>query len=153
MITRRDFLKGTGIGLGAIVLPSWLTFPEPTTNIQKYFEFLQCDGKVLHMVPGYDMYEVISYIWCANDKKPQVASRKGRESLRYYYGNAQISGIALAQGDGFPASRRDISSTFQKEIRKVRNEMEDLIKKELGDRNIWVFGTKVPHDLKLLKRI
>ncbi len=153
MITRRNFIKGTGIGLGALVLPSWLTLPEPITRIQEYFGFLTCDGRALHMVTNYDAYEIISYAWCANGKKPQVTNRKGREGLRYYYGRAQISGIALAEAKANPDSRLRILSDLHKEINRMRGEMETLIKKELGDHNIWVFETKAPHKLRLLKRI
>ncbi len=156
MITRRDFLKSTGIGLGALTFPSWFTFPEPTTDIQKYFAFLSNDGRKIFMVPGYDSYEIISYIWCAIGKKPETKSREGRKGLRYYWGNTVISGPALRNTLPFPQSEEEAATflvAFHKNIEETRNELEALIKKELGNKNIWVYDIKPPNEMKLLKRI
>ena len=133
-----------------MITPTWLTLPEPTSLIQRYFSFLELDGRLLQQIPNYDVYAITSYIWCTKGKKPVPPKREG---LRYYHREVEISGMALAQGGRFPESRKDISLLFQKEIRKIRNEIEELIKKELGDRNIWVYTSTPPYELKLLKRI
>ncbi len=147
-ITRRTFLRVSGAGLGMLVLPSWLTVPEPTIPIQKYFSFLEQDGRLLGGIPEYDAYEIISYIYCKQGSKPMALEQKG---VRYYYGRTVISGPALAATK--LSSRKKILQTFHKNIKETRNELEELIKKELGNRNIWVYTTKQPYELKLLKRI
>ena len=161
MITRRDFIKGTGVGLGAMVLPTWLMFPEPATDIQKSFQFAESDGRFLHRIPGYDVYEIISYIWCSNGKKPDITSRKGREGLKYYFGRTVISGLALNPREFYgempygkqkiAAEKKKGAAFFQEAIKETRDKLEELVKKELGNKNIWVLDKS--GEMKLLKRI
>ena len=151
MITRRDFLKATGVGAGAIALPSWFILPEPATDIQKYFSFLECDGRILIMASNYDAYELTSYIWCGSGKKPKLPHNQ--DEVKYYHKTVWISGMLLYQAGIKPKFRDEAIEAFQKDIKESRNDLEAFIKKELGDRNIWVFDNKEPYDFKLLKRI
>ncbi|KKL16954.1 hypothetical protein LCGC14_2490400 [marine sediment metagenome] len=146
MITRRNFLKATGVGFGAIALPSWLVLPEPASDIQKYFSFLECDGRILLPMSGLDASELISYIWCSNGEKP-LANMGLDKDLKYYYTRTEISRMVLYH------DRDEAIATFQGEVRSSRDELEAFIKKELGDRNIWTFDHKKPYEMKLLKRI
>jgi len=145
MLTRRNFLKATGVGLGAIALPSWFVLPEPASDIQKYFSFLECDGRILVPMSNRDASELVSYIWCASGKKPEIPPKQ--DELKYYYARTEISGMDLYH------DHDNAVATFQREVRSSRNELEAFIKKELGDRNIWTFDHKEPYEMKLLKRI
>ncbi len=147
MITRRDFLKTTGVGLGTIALPSWFVLPEPASDIQKYFSFLECDGRILVPISTRDASELVSYIWCSNGEKPDLTNMSASKDLKYYYGRAEISGMTLYH------DRDKAIATFQAEVRASRNELEAFIKKDLGNRNIWVFDTTAPYEIKLLKKI
>lgn len=119
-------------------------------TIQKYFEFLKVDGRVASMIFGYDAYEITSYIWCKQGEKPIFPQLEG---LRYYWGRTILSGMELVEAKLKPHSSKEVLKYFHTKVQKTKDEMEELIKKELGDRDIWVYSTGPPYELKLLRRI
>ena len=106
----------------------------------------------LARVPGEDAYALTSYIYCAAGKELQPPKFV---DLKYYYGHAMISGMVLAVAKSDPESRAEVLAAIQEDVAEARNELEALIKKGLGNRNIWVLDERndKSYEMKLLKRI